>query len=110
MLRVEQATVFAGVSDNDVITGEVQSAKASAASAVYNEDLTAATTNAIGGEQWTRREFDVTSSGVKYRMAILSCHHLGQGYVIVLVTAPADFAKYSSGSFKTMLASFRFVG
>ena len=110
MLRVEQATGFAGASDEDVINGEVASAKKIDSTAVYTENLSAATTVAIGGEQWMRREFDVTSAGVKYHMAIMSCHHNGKGYVIVLVTAPADFAKENSGPFKTMLASFRFVG
>ncbi len=110
MLRVEQATGFAGVGDQDVISGEVASAKKIDSTATYTEDLTAATTEAIGGEQWTRREFNVSSAGVKYRMAILSCHHGGKGYVIVLVSAPADFATNNSGAFKTMLASFRFVG
>ena len=110
MLRVEQATGFAGVSDQDVINGEITSAKKIDSTAAYTEDVSAATTTAFGGEQWARREFDVTSAGVKYHMAILSCHHNGKGYVIVLIAAPADFAKESSGAFKTMLASFRFVG
>ncbi len=110
MLRVEQATGFAGVSDTAVITGEVQNAQKIDTSATYTEDVSAATTVAIGGEQWARREFNVTSANVKYRMAILCSHHNGKGYVIVLVSAPADFAKYSSGEFKTMLASFRYIG
>jgi hypothetical protein len=107
-LNVEQAGAFAGRSDSNVISNEVQSGQQQGAT--YAEDTAAATTAAIGGEQWTRHEFDVTNGGAKFRMAILSCHHLGRGYVIVLVSAPADFAKLNSGAFQTMLASFRFVG
>jgi zinc-ribbon domain len=108
LLNVEQAGAFANLSDSAVILSEVQSGQKQGAT--YTEDTAVATTAAIGGEQWTRHEFDVTNGGAKFRMAILSCHHHGRGYVLVLVSAPADFAKLNSGAFQTMLASFRFVG
>jgi hypothetical protein len=109
LMNVEQAGAFANLADADVISSEVQSGRNQDAGATYSEDTAAATTAAIGGEQWIRHEFDVTNAGTTFRMAILSCHHHGRGYAIVLVSAPADFAKLNSGAFQTMLASFRFV-
>jgi len=108
MLRVEQADSFAAATDNQVIDAELANGRQQGIT--YNEAASANTMASIGGEQWTRREFDVTSNKVKYHMAILSCHHQGHGYVIVLVSAPADFAKLDSTIFQTMLSSFRFVG
>ena len=43
-----------------------------------------------------------------FRSAVLSTHHHGRSYVIVLIALPSDFAKESAGTFPTILKSFRF--
>lgn len=104
---VEQAAAFANISDADIVTAEVNGGKQ--AGRTFTETQAASGTVNAGGEQWTRREFDVSDGNTKLHMAILTCHHEGRGYAIVLVATPDSFAKDDSTVFHTVLNSFRFA-
>lgn len=106
---VEQAAAFAGISDANIITAEVNGGKQSGRT--FTGTSAAASTVSAGGEQWTRREYDVTDTktATTLHMAVLSCHHAGRGYAVVLVAAPDAFANDDSTVFKTILGSFRFT-
>ncbi|HZC77852.1 MAG TPA: hypothetical protein VE258_08900, partial [Ktedonobacterales bacterium] len=68
----------------------------------------AASTN-VGGEQWTRKEFDVTQANQpKLHMVILSCHHAGHGYALLLAAQSTGFAQTYTSTFQKVLSSFRF--
>jgi hypothetical protein len=104
---IERTPGFDPVTDLDIINGEVRGGQQAGLS--FSETTAAAGVFAIGGEQWTRREYDVTGKNGKEHMAIFACHHLGHGYAIVL-RGPADqYAQLYSTSFRTMLATFRFT-
>jgi hypothetical protein len=104
---VERAPGFDPVTDLDIIHGEVQGGQQVGLS--FTETTSAAGVFAIGGEQWTRREYDVTGKNGKEHMAIFACHHLGHGVAIVLRGPTDQYAQLYSTSFKTMLATFRFT-
>lgn len=104
---VEQAAAFANISDADIVTAEVNGGKQ--AGRTFTETQAASGTVNAGGEQWTRREFDVSDGNTKLHMAILTCHHSGRGYAIVLVATPDTFAKDDTAVFQTVLNSFRFA-
>ena len=104
---VEQAAAFTNLSDADIITAEVNGGKQ--AGRTFAETAAASSVMSIGGEQWTRREYDVSDGTTKLHMAILTCHHAGRGYAIVLVATPDAFAQDDTSVFKTVLNSFRFA-
>ena len=104
---VEQAAAFANISDADIVTAEINGGKQ--AGRTFTAAPGGPTTVAIGGEQWTRDEFDVSDGTTKLHMAVLTCHHKGRGYAIVLVATPDTFAQDDTTVFKTVLNSFRFA-
>lgn len=106
---VEQAAAFANISDTEIATAEVNGGKQGGRT--FTDTPAAVATMSIGGEQWTRREFDVTDvkTSTTLHMAILTCHHVGRGYALVLVATPDAFAKDDATVFKTILNSFRFA-
>ena len=75
----------------------------------FTESTSASRTQTIGGEQWQRREYDVTDKGVTLHMVILACHHQGRAYVIVLVSRTTTFTQDDTGIFEPMLKSFAFT-
>ncbi len=106
-VTIERSPAFDSIADTDVIQAEVRGGQQ--AGLKFTETTSAAGLAAIGGEQWTRREYDVTSQNGKEHMAIFACHHNGHGFALVL-RAPADsYAQVYSTSFKTVLSSFRFT-
>lgn len=106
---VEQAAAFASITDADIVTAEINGGKQGGRT--FAQTAAVSGTMSIGGEQWTRREYDVTDSksNSTLHMAILTCHHAGRGYAIVLVATPDAFAKDDATVFKTVLGSFRFA-
>ncbi len=104
---VERSPAFDTASDAQIIQGEVRGGQQ--AGLTFTETTSAAGTVAIGGEQWTRREYDVSSQGNKEHMAIFSCHHEGRGYAIVLRGPASSYPQLYSNTFKIMLSSFRFT-
>lgn len=107
-VNIERAQSFASATDAQVIQAEVQSAQARGTQ--FTEITSAATTEGIGGEVWQRREYKaVAKNGAKLHLAVLACHHLGNGYVIVLISSDTGFASDDSTTFEPMLRSFRFM-
>lgn len=104
---IEQAGAFNSVTDLTLINDEVASSEK--AGNTFTAVASTAATQTIGGEQWQRRDFAFTKSGTKLHMAILSCHHRGRGFVIVLVSLPENFVQDEDTTFKTMLSTFRFL-
>lgn len=108
LVNIEQPQAACALTDVNIIQGEV--AVAQKQNITFTEVTSAATTQTIGGEQWQRREYDVTDSGVALHMVILACHHQGRAYVIVLVSRATTFKTDDSGIFEPMLKSFAFSG
>jgi hypothetical protein len=106
-LKVERSPAFDAATDLGIIQGEVQGGQN--AGLTLTETRSAAGIAVIGGEQWTRREYDVSGQGGKEHLAIFSCHHEGHGYAIVLRSPAGSYAQVYSTTFKTMLGSFRFT-
>ncbi len=106
---VEQAAAFANIADTEIATAEINGGKQGGRT--FTDTPAAAATMNIGGEVWTRREFDVTDvkTSTTLHMAILTCHHGDRGYAMVLVATPDAFAKDDGTVFKTVLNSFRFA-
>jgi hypothetical protein len=107
-LNVEEAGVFAPLSDQQVIQAEAQSAQQQGST--FTEITSAATTQSIGGEVWQRREYQATTKdGVKLHLALLAGHHKGAGFAIVLLSSDAGFASDDTTTFEPTLHSFQFV-
>lgn len=108
-LAVEQASGFVGVCDSVIIEDEVTGGQNDGSTFVR---LTSpAATMSIGGATWQRRDYEVTpKTGDKVHMAVLSTHHAGKGYAIVMYSAPATFAADEKATFSVILNAFRFVG
>lgn len=106
VVAVEQAQIFNTLSDADAIAAEIRAAEQKGYTFTPSGS---ATTVSVGGEQWQRQEYESTANGVKLHYAILSTHHQGRSYVMVLVALPEDFAKESASTFPAILKSFRFT-
>ena len=107
-LFIEQSTGFDTISNDEMIHDEVLAGQNDGST--FTETTTTPAHALIGGEQWLRRDFDVTAkSGAKVHMGILGCHHQGHGYVIVLVSLPQNFAHDDQTTFQTTLGTFRFL-
>ncbi|HEU5348155.1 MAG TPA: zinc-ribbon domain-containing protein [Ktedonobacterales bacterium] len=106
-VTVEQAEAACALSDINIIQAEV--AVAQQQKITFTENTSTATTQTIGGEQWQRREYDVSDKGVTLHMVILACHHQGRAYVIVLVSRTTTFKQDNTGIFQPMLKSFTFT-
>jgi hypothetical protein len=106
VFTVEQAQAFATLTDQQAIDAEVNSAKQQGQTFTLTANSTQKVT--VGGAQWLRQEYDGTANGVKNHVAILSTHHGGRSYVIVMISTPDNFAKADSTYFQPMLKSFRF--
>jgi hypothetical protein len=106
-VTIERSPAFDPAADTDIIQGEVRGGQQ--AGLTFTETTSAAGLAAIGGEQWTRREYDVNGQNGKEHMAIFACHHNGHGLAIVLRAPAASYAQLYSTSFKTLLNSFRFT-
>ena len=104
---IEQAQAACALTDSAIIQGEVAAAQQQ--NITFTETTSAAQTQTIGGEQWQRREYDVSDKGVSLHMVILACHHQGRAYVIVLVSKTTSFKQDDSGIFEPMLKSFTFT-
>jgi hypothetical protein len=107
LVSIEQAQAACALSDTNIIQGEVAAAQQQ--SITFTESTTAAKTQNIGGEQWQRREYDVSDKGVTLHMVILACHHQGRAYVIVLVSRTSTYTQDNTGIFQPMLKSFTFT-
>ncbi len=108
-LAVEQAGGFAAVCDQQIQDSEVTGGQQDGST--FIRTTSPAATMSIGGATWQRRDYDVTlKAGIKVHMAILSTHHAGKGYAIVMYSAPATFAADEKATFSVMLKAFRFVG
>lgn len=107
LVNIEQPEAACALTDINIIQGEV--AVAQRQNITFAEDTAAARAQAIGGEQWQRREYDVTDSGVSLHMVILACHHQGRAYVIVLVSKTTTFTSDDTNIFEPMLKSFAFT-
>ena len=107
LVSVEQAQAACALSDVNIIQGEVAAAQQQ--NITFTESAAAARTQTIGGEQWQRREYDVSDKGVTLHMVILACHHQGRAYVIVLVSRTTTFTQDNTGIFEPMLKSFTFT-
>lgn len=104
---IESAQAFNNLSDAQIIAGEVNGAKQGGMtfSPIGNDVMVS-----IGGENWTRRDYSVTTSNnVTLHMALLATHHAGHAYAIVLTATTADFGQDDTGVFKTILSTFRFT-
>jgi hypothetical protein len=106
-VSIEQAQAACALTDINIIQGEVTAAQQQ--NITFTEVTSAATSQTIGGEQWQRREYDVSDKGVTLHMVILACHHQGRAYVIVLVSKSTTFNQDSTGIFTPMLKSFTFT-
>lgn len=105
---VEQSATFGPATDTQVIQSETQSAQSQGSS--FSEITSAATTQSIGGEEWQRREYQVTNkTGAKLHVAILAGHHNGAGFAIMLISGDASFSKDDTTTFEPMLRAFQFV-
>lgn len=107
LVSIEQAQAACALSDVNIIQGEVSAAQQQ--NITFTESTSAARTQTIGGEQWQRREYDVSDKGVTLHMVILACHHQGRAYVIVLVSRTTTFTQDDTGIFEPMLKSFAFT-
>ena len=107
LVSIEQAQAACALTDVNIIQGEVAAAQQQ--NITFTESASAARTQTIGGEQWQRREYDVTDKGVTLHMVILACHHQGRAYVIVLVSRTTTFTQDDTGIFEPMLKSFTFT-
>lgn len=107
-LLVEQSTGFDAVGNDEMIHDEVLAGQSDGST--FTETTATPVQALIGGEQWLRRDFDVTTKvGTKLHIGILSCHHVGHGYVIVLISLPQNFAHDDQTSFQSILSTFRFI-
>src|SRR6185312_16087609 len=106
-VSIEQAQAACALTDINIIQGEVTAAQQQ--SITFTEVTSAATSQTIGGEQWQRREYDVSDKGATLHMVILACHHQGRAYVIVLVSKSTTFTQDNTGIFTPMLKSFTFT-
>lgn len=107
-ILVERSTGFDTIGNDEMIHAEVLAGQSDGST--FTETTTAPVHALIGGEQWLRRDFDVTAkAGAKVHMGILSCHHQGHGYVIVLTSLPQNFAHDDQTTFQTTLGTFRFL-
>ena len=107
-LLVEQSGAFDAVGNDELIHDEVLAGQNGGST--FTETIGSPARALIGGEQWLRREYVVVAKdGTKLHMAILSCHHKGHGYVIVLVSLPQNFAHDDQTTFQSMLSTFRFL-
>ncbi|MGZ3599849.1 MAG: hypothetical protein ACXWQ5_09040 [Ktedonobacterales bacterium] len=107
-LLVEQSAGFDAVGNDELIHDEVLAGQS--AGSTLTETTTTPLQALIGGEQWLRRDFDVTTkTGTKLHMGILSCHHVGHGYVIVLISLPQNFVHDDQTTFQSILGTFRFL-
>lgn len=108
-LAVEQAGGFAAECDSQIIDSEVTGGQQDGSTFVRTTSPVA--TMSIGGVTWQRRDYDVTlKAGGKVHMAILSAHHAGKGYAIVMYSVPETFTADEKATFAAMLNAFRFVG
>ncbi|HEX6543044.1 MAG TPA: zinc ribbon domain-containing protein [Ktedonobacterales bacterium] len=107
LVNIEQPQAACALSDAEIIQGEVAAAQQQ--DITFTEVTSTARTQKIGGEQWQRREYDVSQKGVTLHMVILACHHQGRAYVIVLVSRTTTFAQDNTGIFQPMLDSFTFT-
>ena len=107
-VNVEHSSAFDSATDAQILQVEIQDAQSQGMT--LTEITGAATTEGIGGEIWQRHEYSVTTkSGTKLHIAILTCHHLGKGYVIALISSDTGFATDDTTTFEPMLRSFRFL-
>lgn len=107
-LLVEQSSGFDSIGNDEMIHDEVLAGQGDGST--FTETTTTPAHALIGGEQWVRRDFDVTTkTGSKLHMGILSCHHLGHGYVTVLVSLPQNFVHDDQTTFQSILITLRFL-
>lgn len=106
-VSIEQPEAVCALTDINIIQAEIATAQQQ--NITFVEDTAAATTPKIGGEQWQRREYDVTAKGVSLHMVILASHHQGRAYVIVMVSRTTTFKQDNTGIFDPMLQSFTFT-
>ncbi|HEX8036922.1 MAG TPA: hypothetical protein VF510_23900 [Ktedonobacterales bacterium] len=107
-LLVEQSSGFDAIGNDELIHDEVLAEQSEGST--LTETTTTPLQALIGGEQWLRRDFDVTpKGGSKLHIGVLSCHHLGHGYVIVLISLPQNFVHDDQTTFQSILSTFRFV-
>lgn len=108
VLLIEQSSGFDAIGNDEMIHDEVLAGQSDGST--FTETTTTPARALIGGEQWLRRDFDVTTkTGAKLHMGILSCHHLGHGYVIVLVSLPQNFVHDDQTTFQSILSTYRFL-
>jgi hypothetical protein len=108
-LAVEQAGGFAAECDQQIIDSEVTGGQQDGST--FIRTTSPAATMSVGGATWQRRDYDVTlKAGGKVHMAILSAHHAGKGYAIVMYSTLATFTADEKATFSVMLKAFRFVG
>lgn len=108
VLIVEQSSGFDGISNDEMIHDETLAGQNDGST--FTEITTTPAHALIGGEQWLRRDFNVvTKAGTTLHMGILSCHHQGHGFVIVLVSLPQNFANDDQTTFQSILTTFRFL-
>lgn len=107
LVSIEQAQAACALSDINIIQGEVAAAQQQ--NITFTANISAARTQTIGGEQWQRREYDVSDKGVSLHMVILACHHQGRAYVIVLMSRTTTYTQDNTGIFEPMLKSFTFT-
>jgi len=106
---VEQAQSFDAATDQQIIQGEVAGGQTTTTGLTFTATASGAASTIVGGEQWTRKEFDVTQANQpKLHMVILSCHHAGHGYALLLAAQSTGFAQTYTSTFQKVLSSFRF--
>lgn len=104
---VEQAQSFDAATDQQIIQGEVTGGQTTGLT--FTATASGAASTNVGGEQWTRKEFDVTQANQPtLHMVILSCHHAGHGYALLLAAQSTGFAQTYTSTFQKVLSSFRF--
>lgn len=104
---VEQATAAARVTDEQVITSEVNGAQQGGATLTPISGQP--TVSSIGGGQWQRRDYTVTANGKTSHEVILACHHAGQSYVVVYIAPTSSYDAAVKSYFTPTLQSFRFL-
>src|SRR5258706_1470310 len=106
---VEQAQSFDAANDQQIIQGEVAGGQTATTGLTFTATASSAASTNVGGEQWTRKEFDVTQANQPtLHMVILSCHHAGHGYALLLAAQSTGFAQTYTNTFQKVLSSFRF--
>lgn len=103
---VEQAQGFGPLSNADIIHAELVGGQRTGYA--FSEITSAAGTQTLGGEQFMRREYNVSVKSVKLHMVVLGGHHAGRGYAIILVSDTTSYT-HNQPTFQTLLGSFHFT-